>query len=386
MCHQCSRGVCYLHARNVQGQGVACYECYRPLPNCCREDNSAEEENRVEEESTQTLGMQRGQCHEICQSERNGEANPEVVSPCGRQCCLRPGHDGDHRCYQCWIERLYTGCRETATARHSAAEQGGTISERRNKAQEERAKARQTAKEYLDITSFIQCCWEILVFRTMREAAETAMGLIIWGQLSCELVETCRFPTTLARIHLLHQATTPEVRDHYDDLEDLDESEDRVPTAAWARTAPRAGRNAEPCWFCSGRVRRTCYHCNAGLCRAHARRRYRFSLYLTAALCPPCASQMTVSSESEGSNETTSTESNRAEKEEQKEPVLDFRRAEGASLEGAEEPRPLASSSTEAANASLGAAVNGEVSAQGGVNVADPSLDCLLYTSDAADE
>ena len=82
---------------------------------------------------------------------------------------------------------------------------------------------------------------------------------------------------------------------------------------------------------------------------------------------------MSVSSESEESNETTSTESNRAEKEEQKEPVLDFRRAEGASLEGAEEPRPLASSSTEAANASLGAAVNGEVSAQGGVNVADPS-------------
>ena len=109
-CHQCSRSVCYLHARNEQGQGVACYECYRPLPKCCREDNSAEEENRVEEESTQTLGMQRGQCHEICQSEGNGEANPEVVSPCGRQCCLRPGHDGDHRCYQCWIERLYTGC------------------------------------------------------------------------------------------------------------------------------------------------------------------------------------------------------------------------------------------------------------------------------------
>ena len=136
------------------------------------------------------------------------------------------------------------GCRETAIARHSAVEQGGTISERRDEAQEERAKARQTAKEYLDSTSFLQCCWEILVFRTIREAAETAMGLILCGQLSSNLVETCRFPTTLARIHLLHEATTPEYRDHYDDLEDLDESEDRVPTAVWARAAPRAGRDA----------------------------------------------------------------------------------------------------------------------------------------------
>ena len=170
------------------------------------------------------------------------------------------------------------GCRETAIARHSAAEQGGTISERRNEAQEERAKARQTAKEYLDSTSFLQCCWEILVFRTVREAAETAMGLIIWGQLSSNLVETCRFPTTLARIHILHEATTPEYRDHYDDVEDLDEYDARVPDAVRTLGTPWTERGAEPCWFCSSRVRRTCYHCNAGLCRTHARRRYRFSL------------------------------------------------------------------------------------------------------------
>ena len=184
------------------------------------------------------------------------------------------------------------------------------------------------AKEYLDSTSFRQCCWEILAFRVMREAAETAMGLIIWGQLSCNLVEMCRFPTTLARIHALHEATTPAYRDHYEDVEDLDEGEDRVSTAVWAQKAPGAGQgragsqsrcDVEPCSFCPRQRRRTCYHCDAGLCRAHARSRYRFSLYLTAALCPPCASQMTASSESEESDETTSAESKRAEGEEQRE-------------------------------------------------------------------
>ena len=402
-CHQCSRSVCHLHARNEQDQGIVCYECFRPLPKCCREDNSAEEEDMVEEESTQTLGMQRGQCQELCQKEGNGEANPEVVSQCGRRCCLRPGHDGDHKCYQCWIERLNAGCRKTAVTQHSAEEQGGKVSERRSTAQEERVKVMQTAKEYLDSSSFRQCCWEILVFRMMREAAETAMGLIIWGQLSCNLVEMCRFPTTLARIHALHEAVTPAYRDHYDDVDDFEEDEDRVSTAVWAQTGPGGSQapagsqsrcDAELCWHCSRLRRRTCFRCNAGLCRAHARSRYRFSLYLTAALCPPCARQVTVSSESGESDGTTSTEGNSqsgsrldltmelgdimkemgngAEREEQKEPVLDFRRARGAVPEGAEEPRPLASAQTEAAETRASVAVNGEENAQGGETVADP--------------
>ena len=208
------------------------------------------------------------------------------------------------------------------------------------------------------------------------------MGLIIWGPLSCNLVETCRFPTTLARIHALHEATTPAYRDHYDDVEDLDEGEDGSSTAVWAQAVPGAGQehagsqfrcDVEPCCFCSRQRRRTCYHCEAGLCRAHARSRYRFSLYLTAALCPPCASKMTVSSESEESDYTTSTESNRAAKEEQKESGLDFRRAGEAAPEGEEEPRPLASAQTEAADTRYSVAVNGEESAQGGVTASDLS-------------
>ena len=152
-CHQCSRSACYLHSRYTQDQGVVCYECFRPRPRGCQEAGSAEEEarkiedeNRVETESTQTLGMQRGQCTDICQSEETGAANPEVVSPCRRQCCLRPGHEGDHRCYQCWNERLNKGCRATAIARHSAAEQGGANAALNNEAQEGRESARQIAR------------------------------------------------------------------------------------------------------------------------------------------------------------------------------------------------------------------------------------------------
>ena len=116
---------------------------------------------------------------------------------------------------------LNRGCRATTITRHPAVEQGGATAALNNEAQEGRERARQIAREYLDSTSFLQCCWEILVFRMVREAAETALGLILWGQLSENLVETCRFPTTLARIHILNEAATPDYRDHYADEEEL---------------------------------------------------------------------------------------------------------------------------------------------------------------------
>ena len=127
---------------------------------------------------------------------------------------MQPEHEGDHRCYQCWNERLNKGCRATAIARYSALGQGGTNAEFNNETQERRAKARQIAREYLDRTSFFLFCWDILVFRVIREAAEDALGLILWGRLRENLVETCRFPTTLARIHILNEAATPDYRDH----------------------------------------------------------------------------------------------------------------------------------------------------------------------------
>ena len=130
---------------------------------------------------------------------------------------------------------------------------------------------------------------------------------------------------------------------------------------------------AELCQFCIRRARRTCYSCNVGLCRVHAKGRYRFSLYVTAALCPPCADQCSDSPESDESYESTSTEDNRAAKEEQRKPALSVRRAEEASAEGAEEPHPMASSSTNAANALVGGMANEISRAQGGEDAADPS-------------
>ena len=130
---------------------------------------------------------------------------------------------------------------------------------------------------------------------------------------------------------------------------------------------------AELCQFCIRRARRTCYSCNVGLCRVHAKGRYRFSLYVMAALCPPCADQWSDSPESVESYESTSTEDNRAVKEEQRKLALSVRRAEEASAEGAEEPHPMASSSTNAANALVGGMANEVSRAQGGEDAADPS-------------
>ena len=130
---------------------------------------------------------------------------------------------------------------------------------------------------------------------------------------------------------------------------------------------------AELCQFCIRRARRTCYSCNVGLCRVHAKGRYCFSLYVMAALCSPCADQWSDSPESDESYESTSTEDNCAVKEEQRKPALSVRRAEEASAEGAEEPHPMASSSTDAANALVGGVTNGATNSQEGENAADPS-------------
>ena len=105
------------------------------------------------------------------------------------------------------MENLNAGRRATASANEAAPGQGGKFFAQTF---EKRAEARRVARGTLERAAFFKCCWEILVFRVMREVAQDALGLILWGDLRGDLVETCRFPTTLARIHALDEAMTPE--------------------------------------------------------------------------------------------------------------------------------------------------------------------------------
>ena len=136
--------------------------------------------------------------------------------------------------------------------------------------------------------------------------------------------------------------------------------------------APAGGESTELCQFCIRRARRTCYRCNVGLCRAHAKGGYRFSLYVTAALCRPCADQWSDSPESGDDDESTSTEEQRADNEGQKRFTLTVRHKEEASATGAEEPHPRASSSTDAADAQIGGRTSGAMNGQEGEDAASP--------------
>jgi len=129
------------------------------------------------------------------------------------------------------LENLNAGRRAASTAREAASKKGGNkfLAE----TQEQRAEERRVARERLDRASFFRCCWEILVFRLVREVAQDALGLITWGDLRGDLVETCRFPTTWARIHALDEACTPEYRECPAD-ESTDEDSPEAPAAAAA--------------------------------------------------------------------------------------------------------------------------------------------------------
>ena len=116
----------------------------------------------------------------------------------------------------------------------------------------------------------------------MREAAQDALGILLWGALRGDLVETCCFPTTLARIYALDEAATPTYQDSQ--VENMSnealglagnteapEENTAEPQSAAQAVAATAGReSAELCQFCVRRSRRTCFNCYVSLCHSHA--------------------------------------------------------------------------------------------------------------------
>ena len=84
-----------------------------------------------------------------------------------------------------------------ARNRASTSVADGTIRQGGNlfaQALEERAKARERAKETLDRSVFLSCCWRILAFRAMREVVQDALGLLVWGELRDDLLDSGGFP------------------------------------------------------------------------------------------------------------------------------------------------------------------------------------------------
>ena len=65
---------------------------------------------------------------------------------------------------------------------------------------------------------------------------------------------------------------------------------------------------AELCQFCIRRARRTCGWCNVALCRKHALGGYWFGLYNRAALCYPCSTQWSDTTESDDDDTETTSE------------------------------------------------------------------------------
>jgi len=168
------------------------------------------------------------------------------------------------------MENLNAGRRATASASNAASGRGGKFF---TWTLEKRTEARRVARGTLERAAFFKCCWEILVFRVMREAAEDALALILWGDLRGDLVETCSFPTTLARIHALDEAETPEYHNYPagdSSSGDSEESTADMQLAVQALTATADGESAALCQFCIRRSRRTCFCCHVSLCSSHA--------------------------------------------------------------------------------------------------------------------